>query len=181
MRKSPILTSVLMLVAVTSGSACSDEADDNATGGADALGEMDPQVPPASKAEMAAWLDAFKAEGWESAWVCEPTATDKLDGAAAIHVHGKSNRVCSNQLLATAAPGSPVPLGAAGLKFVGDGIYVEVKVQADSADGQGWFWYSPGGTVAERGAMDCVGCHGAAGSDADHPGLGDYVYFRVAP
>jgi len=143
---------------------------------------FDPQLPPGNKAELTAWLQAFVANEWEKQWVCEPTATAKTEGSPAIHAHGDTNRVCSNQALSQAvlAPGGQLPVGVAAVKFVNSGIYVEVKVEADSNGGAGWFWYSPGGGVAAKGAGACVNCHGAAGSDTEHPGLGDYVYFRVA-
>ncbi|GEM_PF-1530356 len=143
---------------------------------------FDPQLPPGNKAELTAWLQAFVDNEWEKQWACEPMATAKTEGSPAIHAHGGTNRVCSNQALSQAvlAPGGQLPVGVAAVKFVSSGIYVEVKVEADSNGGAGWFWYSPGGGVAAKGAGACVNCHGAAGSDTDHPGLGDYVYFRVA-
>jgi hypothetical protein len=126
------------------------------------------------------WLSAFEEQGWEEQWVCEAEPTEKTAGAAAIHAHAR-NRVCNNQRLAEAAleGDEQLPVGSAALKFVAAGTYVEVKVQADSADGDGWFWRSPDGGVAARGAAVCTGCHAAAGSDEDHPGLGDFVYFQV--
>jgi hypothetical protein len=143
--------------------------------------ELDPQVPPSSAEFMAAWLDAFASENWEGEWVCEAEPTEKSAGAAEIHVHGTTNRVCNNQRLAEAvlSGSDQLPVGSAAIKFVTAGTDVEVKAQADSASGQGWFWYAPGGSVSGLGASACVGCHGAAGSDNDHPGLGDFVYFQV--
>jgi hypothetical protein len=146
-------------------------------GGADAL---DPQVPPPDAARMAEWLDAFESEGWAEDWVCEADFTTKDEGAAAIHVHGV-NRVCNNRALAAAVleGDAQLPVGAAALKYVERGIYVEVKIAAESDGGKGWFWYAPNGEVSGTGLAGCTGCHSAAGSDDDHPGLGDYVYFQV--
>jgi hypothetical protein len=144
--------------------------------------ELDPQVPPADKARMMEWLAQWESEGWEDEWVCESEPTAKTEGIAAIHVHNDSegkNRVCNNLRLADATPGEPVPAGSAALKFVGQKIYVEVKTAADSAAGDNWYWYAPGGSPEGKGIDTCVGCHSAAGADADHPGLGDYVYFQV--
>lgn len=182
--------------------ACSEDADSNgmtpdtggtsagATGapsGAGGVGmggadteALDPQVPPSSATEMAVWLAAFESNGWAEDWVCEEDFTEKTDGAAAIHAHG-ANRVCNNQALAAASlSGSEeLPVGAAAVKFVERGIYVEVKVDAESDGGNGWFWYAPNGEVAGTGLAACTACHSAAGADDDHPGLGDYVYFQV--
>jgi len=143
--------------------------------------ELDPQVPPSSAAVMSDWLAAFERDDWEGAWVCEAEATEKSAGAAGIHVHGASNRVCNNLRLAEArlSGAEQLPVGSAALKFVAAGTYIEVKARPDSADGDGWFWYSPDGSVAELGASACTGCHAVAGSDAEHPGLGDFVYFQV--
>lgn len=144
-------------------------------------GDLDPQLPPTDKEGIATWLEAFEEEGWESEWFCEPEPTEKTEGAAAIHVHGTTNRVCSNQKLGKArlGAGEQVEQGSVALKFVSSGTYVSIKAEADSDEGRGWYYYAPGGSVADFGASACVGCHAAAGSDADHPGLGDYVYFQV--
>ncbi|MDF3065308.1 MAG: hypothetical protein K0R38_909 [Polyangiaceae bacterium] len=148
-------------------------------GGADTE-PLDPQVPPSNAAEMAQWLAAFESNGWAEDWICEDDFTEKTDGAAAIHVHG-ANRVCNNRALAAASlsDDAQLPSGAAALKFVERGIYVEVKVGEESDGGKGWFWYAPNGEVSGTGLASCTGCHSAAGADDDHPGLGDYVYFQV--
>jgi hypothetical protein len=87
--------------------------------------------------------------------------------------------VCSNPLLAeqTLAAGEQLPVGVAAVKFIpSGGFYVEVKVDRDSAGGDGWIWSSPG-SGGVRGSGSCTGCHGEA---EPGPGiLGDYVYFRV--
>jgi hypothetical protein len=193
---------LLCAAACSAPLACSDDADapdtkpESAGGGAGAneaasgaggvgMGgagseSLDPQVPPGDAKSMAEWLDAFQANGWADDWICEAGFTEKGEGAAAIHAHG-ANRVCNNQALAAATLDGDVelPVGAAALKYVERGIYVEVKVQAESDGGKGWFWYAPNGEVAGRGLAACTGCHSAAGTDDDHPGLGDYVYFQV--
>lgn len=186
MTKAKATLALLMNLSLLS--ACGEE-DDPAGGsttddeqGEIAADDLDPQVPPGNAKGMAAWLAAWEEEGWESEWSCEATPTAKTDGAAAIHVHNDSdgkNRVCSNQALANAEAGSELPKGAAGVKFVGDKIYVTVKVEADSDEGNGWYWYAPGGSPEGVGIAECTGCHAAAGSDADHPGFGDFAYFRV--
>lgn len=159
-----------------------DSAGDGGEGNPDGA-DLDPQVPPADAARMAKWLDMWASEQWEKGWVCEPEPSAKTDGAGAIHVHNDANgenRVCNNARLAAARGGSEqVPKGSAALKFVGDKIYAEVKVSDDSDAGKNWYWYAPGGSPEGLGIDACLGCHSAAGADADHPGLGDYVYFQV--
>lgn len=161
------------------GAACSSGSEADGAGGASA--DLDPQLPPTDKEGIARWLEAYEEEGWESEWSCEPEPTEKTSGAAAIHAHGTKNRVCSNQKLAAATLDGSEQLqqGSVALKFVADGTYVSIKAEEDSDEGRGWYFYSPGGSVAEFGASLCAGCHAAAGSDEDHPGLGDYVYFQV--
>jgi hypothetical protein len=164
------------------GETASGAGGETASGAAgDTSGEaLDPQVPPSSAERMAEWLEAFESNGWEKDWVCEADFTEKVGGDPDIHVHG-ANRVCNNQALAAATleVDAELPAGVAALKFVERGIYVEVKLSAASDGGRGWFWYAPGGEISGTGLAGCTGCHSAAGADADHPGLGDYVYFQV--
>ncbi len=173
------LTSVLLLAA------CGDDEDPASADGAPDSGEaasLDSQVPPSNAQDMVAWLAAWEDQGWEAEWSCESSPTAKTDGAAAIHVHNDAdgkNRVCSNQRLSSAPAGSVLPAGAAAVKMVGDKTYVTVKVQADSDGGKGWYWYAPGGSPEGLGLSACTGCHMAAGADAEHPGFGDFAYFRV--
>lgn len=145
----------------------------------------DSQTPPTTAPETSAWLSA----GHYLSWKCENAPSEKTAGNASIHVHGR-NRICVNQKLEEAtSPGAngAWPSGVAAVKEVYQGddiatLYVEAKIQADSANGDGWYWYNgaPGanGTGA-TGRPECVGCHRAAGSDAEHPGPGDYVYTKV--
>jgi hypothetical protein len=145
----------------------------------------DPQIPPtASVAAMSAWLSA----GHYKAWQCEAVATEKTAGDASIHVHG-INRVCVNDLLAqTPSPGATGawPAGVAAVKEVYSGttlktLYAEVKLDAQSNGGAGWYWYngSPGSDGSgAKGRSECTGCHQDAASDAGHPGAGDFVYSR---
>lgn len=143
-------------------------------------GEL-PALPDVTSPQAVAnWLAA---EGYKS-WTCENQATVKVDGDPAIHVHG-TNRVCVNSTLKSAPAGQPLPQGSAAVKeiYVSGMLtkrYFEMKVQTDSAGGQGWYWYDgavgSAGTGA-RGRSECVGCHTGAGSDAMHPGRGDFVYF----
>jgi hypothetical protein len=147
------------------------------------------QLPPTNVAAMKAWLaqDPKPYAGWS----CEAAATPKTGGDPGIHVHGE-NRVCSNAKLAAGAQG-PWPPGAAAVKEIFDAnnqlmfYAVEIKTSTDSRGGAGWYWYEGLGDLVVAGGFGdagpakdiCVGCHAAAGSDADHPGAGDYVYFRM--
>ena len=143
--------------------------------------ELDPQVPPADSDEVERWL----AQGFYKDWTCEDEPTAKTFGAAAIHVHGGKSLVCTNALLskATRSGDAEFPKGVASVKDFYDadgkqiGTAVAVKVAAKSDGGRGWYWWE-GKTNSGLGAKVCVGCHAAAGSDDDHPGAGDYVYFR---
>jgi hypothetical protein len=144
---------------------------------------FDPQLPPTDPVLAEAWLDM----GYYMDWVCEETPTTKTDGAPAIHVHGASSRVCANILLAaTPKPeaGEEFPKGVAAVKEVYDEAnalvarFIEVKTEAASDGGNGWYWLRDGGAVSGFGFAGCTDCHGAAGADADHPGAGDYVYWQ---
>ena len=57
------------------------------------------------------------------------------------------------------------------------GSAVAVKIATGSDEGNGWYWWE-GSAGSGIGAKTCTGCHGAAGSDDDHPGAGDYLYFK---
>jgi hypothetical protein len=136
------------------------------------------ELPPIDGSAMQAWLEA----GHYLDWDCESTPGRKTDGAAAIHVHG-NNRVCTNARLAAASGEGEFPAGSASVKeiYSGENISsydVYVKVAAESADGAGWFWYGGSADSSGFGLSACTGCHSAAGTDADHPGAGDYVYFK---
>ena len=140
----------------------------------------DPQSAPTSAAALSAWLQT----GVYKQWHCENQASEKTGGDPAIHVHGV-NRVCVNDAVSNGA--KPYAAGATTVKEVHTGgavtkLYVAVKTQADSAGGQGWYWYdgAPGETGnGSNGRVACVGCHSAAGADANHPGPGDFVYTSV--
>ena len=162
------------------GSGAGGAGSKGGSGGNPSAGDFDAQVPPTSAAQTKLWLEKkFYAD-----WVCESEPNAKTDGAAAIHVHGKKTRVCSNIRLATSSADAALPVGAASVKEIYDAsgdltaTVLSLKIAADSDGGKGWYWYeSP--TSAGAGLTQCTGCHQAAGSDADHPGAGDFVYFQV--
>jgi hypothetical protein len=157
-------------------------AGGSTSGGTPAIGgEVPPpssQFPPTTASAMEAWLE----EEHYLKWACEAEATVKDFGVPAIHAHGRSNRVCSNILLATSRSGT-MPAGVASVKEVYDDSgsliarAVAAKVREDSDAGNGWYWYE-GESTAGFGLSVCTGCHAAAGSDDDHPGAGDFVYYQ---
>ena len=148
------------------------------------------QTPPTGHDAVAGWL----ASGEYKRWHCEAAPHE----ARSPSPHG-TNRICSNDLLSQAGPGE-YPVGAAAVKelYGGDGHVAGYAVSRHTkagAAGDAWYWYErvpldsaaphdAKGVVAD-GAGDagpsktiCVGCHGAAGSDAAHFGH-DMVYTQV--
>jgi hypothetical protein len=130
---------------------------------------------------MQAWL----AGGAYLEWHCEPAPHDARPPSP----HGV-DRVCSNDLLSAHTTG-PYPVGAASVKeLYKNGAVAGYAVYRKAEPGGGggaWYWYeqTTSGTVVADGFGDagsarssCVGCHEAAGSDADHPGH-DFVYTQV--
>ena len=149
-----------------------------------------PQQPPSGQAAIEPWL----AQGYYKTWSCEPA----IHAARSPSPHG-FNRICSNNVIQHAAAATgPWPAGAAAVKEIYAaidgttpvGYAVYRKQDADSAAGANWYWYEhvPDGVVADGtgGAGPaktiCVGCHMAAGSDADHtpsPNGRDQVYSPI--
>lgn len=156
-------------------------------------------LPPVGATAVEAWLQTGAYKNWH----CESA----IHSARSPSPHG-FNRICSNPVISTHVTGvAPWPKGAAAVKelfaAVTDttpvGYAVYTKTSSDSAAGANWYWYervpldSPAphdtagvvadGTGATGPAMTvCVGCHGAAGSDAPHtPSAGgrDQVYTPV--
>ncbi len=163
------------------------------TGSAGAGGSS--QTPPQGEANVKAWL----ATGAYKNWACQ--AAEHAAVAPSPHMY---NRICSNDIIAQGSP--PFAVGAAAVKELYSdsaadggtlfGYAVYLKTAADTADGGGsganWYWYEdnptldpPGGVVADGLGTSgnpltvCVGCHSKAGSDANHPGAGDFVYTQV--
>lgn len=126
---------------------------------------------------------------------CEPASHE----ARSPSPHGK-NRICSNTLLSGNGAGE-YPVNAASVKelFADDGTtivgYAVARHTSAGAADTAWYWYErvpadhpaphdANGVVADGpGDMGpaktiCVGCHTAAGSDAQHSGH-DFVYTQV--
>jgi hypothetical protein len=174
------------------GAACGDDAMQDAPAGS-------LQTPPQNAREMQAWLQAGAYKGWQ----CEGA----VHASRSPSPHG-FNRICANDAISANASGtSSWPAGAAAVKElyasaesstpIGYAVYL--KTREDSAGGANWYWYEAvpldsdvphdaDGVVADglgtTGAPKtiCVGCHAAAGADAEHtpsPGARDQVYTPV--
>jgi hypothetical protein len=123
---------------------------------------------PTEPAALQAWLAARTYQGWQAESAPHPS-----EGP-----HGGKVRTFVNaELAGSLAAATDHPAGAAAVKeLYGDGDAVtgwavEVKLAADSADGEGWYWYEtfttdPGGTADYQGVgLDlCTDCH-VAGED----------------
>jgi hypothetical protein len=186
--------------------ACGSDAMNNSAGATVDLGTKNPagmpgdaQTPPTTNGtDVEAWL----AQGSYKSWKCETSSHPQMK----VSPHGQ-NQICSNTLAAsfTGAVGSERPVGTAAVKELYDdtgalvGYAAYVKTKTTSAGGSNWYWYervplssavphNSKGIVADglgsSGAANtiCVGCHTAAGSNADHTVLGssDFVYDQIS-
>jgi len=120
----------------------------------------DDQAPPTEADALATWL----AEGRYLAWAAE-SAPHPGAGPHFGVVRTFVNDALFDSLTAAQAQHPP---GAAAVKELygrsGDtvlGWAVMTKLQADSAAGQGWYWYEAFGTFASGGVglSICTGCH----------------------
>jgi hypothetical protein len=143
------------------------EGDGGGGGGKDVvIGDIGggTETPPTEGPALLSWLQAARYEGWSA-----ESAVHDSQGP-----HGFV-RVFVNPALEDAlAGGAALPAGAAAVKELYEndastrvGWAVMVKIQADSADGDGWYWYERIGdrdVVDGVGVTGCTGCH-AAGRD----------------
>lgn len=182
LRLSSSVALSLTLALLTMGAGCSD--DDSGGGAGDA------QTPPTSGDAVEDWLAA----GMYKSWRAEPA----VHAARAPSPHG-FNRIFVNDAMAAAATATGAwPKGAASVKELyasaSDttpmGYAVSLKLEGDSGGGANWYWYErisnqvvADGTGGSGPAKSiCVGCHTAAGVDAEHtpsPGARDQVYTPV--
>lgn len=156
--------------------------DTSGSGGSTGSGTSAGELPQGA-ADVEAWIE----KGTYKSWHCEAAKHEARPPSP--HAY---NLICSNNIISTNAEGAAYPKGAAAVKelwgkegkgIVGYAYYL--KIQAESADGNGWYYYEknpeikPDTLVADGVGVDgCVGCHSAAGSDAAHGGH-DYVYTQV--
>ena len=154
MARSPIVFSSLVLVLAFGMQAAHAQSDD---------------VPPTERAALLKWLQA----GNYKSWVKE-SAPHASQGPHPEQVIAHLNAALDQSLSAGA---DAHPAGSAAVKELLDasgklsGWAVTVKTDADSAGGEGWFWYEILGTtdgsrvVADsNGVPLCFGCH-ALGRD----------------
>ncbi len=188
-----VFGAVFGLVACDGGDGSGGGGSGGGGGGGGGGSVDDPQLPPTSSA---ADIDAWLAKGDYKSWACESPEHE----ARSPSPHGV-NRICSNAVLSGHTGTGEYPVGSAGVKELWDAIggkvigYATYRHVKAGTGGDTWFWYeivpldSPAphddkgvvafGTGDKGPAKDiCVGCHAAAGSDADHSGH-DMVYTQV--
>lgn len=176
---------------------CGD--DDGAVGTPDSGLEVDAgETPDAATLGLpitATEVEALIASGDYLDWVCEATPR-AMRGPSS---HG-AVRVCSNRVLSTYVtdPNEQWLRGSAAMKELYAnatdttplGYSYYVKIDDESANGAGWYWYERSdGTVTADGHGDgddgsdgCIGCHAGAGIDDEHitsPGSRDFVYTAI--
>lgn len=155
---------------------------DTPTSGGD---EGDAQTPPMGHDAVQAWLAAGHYKMWKS----QPGVVEPI----MISPHGKQRIYINDALAGHPLDGGEYPVGTAAVKelyddagamIVGYAVYLHVSAGTTGAN---WYWYEqvPQGHPAKPDANGvvadgtdealCVGCHMAAGIDADHPGH-DFVY-----
>ncbi len=184
-----LLATLLVCVAACDDAGGDGDASAEGSSGAPAVDEQTP--PTSGHVDIQAWL----AEGHYESWTCESELHPFTVG---VSPHGMQ-RICSNALMSAHGEGE-YPPGASSVKeLYGDdgvryGYAVSLHVEA-GAGGDSWYWYEQvsadhpaphdeRGVVADgRGDAGpaksiCVGCHMAAGTDADHPGH-DMVYAQI--
>lgn len=131
-------------------------------------GDGDGDEVPANAAELLPWLEAGE--------YLDFPAESQIHGQTGASPHGDV-RVFINETLdaSLAADNESHPEGSAAIKEIygSDGSTlagwaVSVKTQADSAGGEGWYWYEIlNGSVLADGNADptCNGCHMNTGVD----------------
>jgi hypothetical protein len=164
-----------------------------------------PQTPPMGGTNVEAWL----AHGYYKSWSCEPA----VHASRSPSVHNYNRICSNDVIASNASGTADWPEGAAAVKELYQaitdttpvGYAVYLKTATDSAAGASWYFYErvptsglqsaaphdSAGVVADGLGTStsgppytiCVGCHGAAGSDAAHtpsPGGRDFVYTPVS-
>lgn len=138
-------------------------------GGGGAGGGDVAELPPAEQNAIFQWLKDGHYTGW--------AAESGVHASAGPHGGGVRTYVNAALLESLSAGNSMHPKGAAAVKELYDGATlsgwaVELKTDADSAGGQGWYWYEnysttdPSGPVAAgNGKSLCFNCHSGG---ADH-------------
>jgi hypothetical protein len=177
-RNAIALSIAVLLTACPDGSSVDDATSPTDTGGdGDGDGDGDPttdtgdgdgdpttdtgedELPPTEAAQLEAWLEAGGYLGW--------TAESAVHESTGPHFGGVRTFM-NAALLGSLESGTGHPAGAATVKeLYGDGDTVRgwsvmVKLQADSAGGDGWYWYERyDASVYANGTGEglCTGCH----------------------
>ncbi len=154
--------SFLLLVALCGSLAPGCSSDDDE--GAMDFDEFD--VPPIGEP-----LQTFLQAGNYEAFPAESA----VHAPIAPSPHGQVRTFINPKLDASLAAGNAAhPVGSAAVKELYDaegtrtGWAVSVKTDADSAGGEGWYWFEVlGGDVVidGNGVAACTGCHGSSGVD----------------
>jgi hypothetical protein len=124
----------------------------------------DPQVPPRGSEDVVTWIEA----GHYQSWACEASAHPPRGNGA----HG-TNRICSNDAIATSSGSGPFPVGAAAVKELLDsrGAISQYAVYLKIEEGEGgdtWYWFEgKRGDVPFNGIGEstCTNCHRGAPRD----------------
>lgn len=143
------------------GDVTTTQADGTDSSSGSTTGIDEQPLPPTNGTELLPWLEAGEYLAWTAESGVHPSSGP----------HGGGVRTFVNDVLLTslAAGSASHPAGAAAIKeLYGDGgtvlgWAVEVKLQADSAGGDGWYWYERfQDSVYADGAGEaiCTGCHG---------------------
>jgi hypothetical protein len=121
----------------------------------------DNEAPPANAEELLPWLQAGRYAEWPAESAVHPSGGPHF---------GRVRTYVNTILFESLAAGAPShPVGAAAVKeLYGSaaevrGWSVSVKLQPDSARGNGWYWYERfrGAVYGDGvGAPGCTGCHG---------------------
>jgi len=136
--------------------------DTDATVGSTTTGGDEQPLPPTNGAELLPWLEAGEYLEW--------TAESGVHSSSGPHGGGVRTFVNDVLLASLEAGATTHPENAAAIKeLYGDGgtvigWAVEVKLQAESAGGDGWYWYErfEDSVYADgTGEGICTGCHGA--------------------
>ncbi|MCX4243563.1 hypothetical protein [Paraliomyxa miuraensis] len=143
----------------STGPTSDTEPDSSDTTGSSTAEPVD-QVPPTNRAELVPWLESGEYQGWTSESGIHPSAGPHGAGVLTF---------VNDALLASLEAANPAhPQDAATVKELYDaggslvGWAVMVKIQPDSASGDGWYWYEVVDTTVYAdgtGEALCTGCH----------------------
>ena len=155
------------------GQAVMNDAEPVPAGGERVTGSMNSSpgtdaLPPSTAKEMQVWLVSKNYGDWAA-----ESGPHESTGP-----HGTVRTFVNPTLEASlAAMNTQHPVGSASVKelYQNGAVYgyaVSVKLDEDSAGGEGWYWYEsfntdPDGPAAfqSRGHPTCVGCHERTGND----------------